>query len=423
MRLDSLGGDPDDAAMHVGAGLRVLLGLSFVTVGCGPSATELVQRGIEAEVQRYDYDAAADAYEPACRMGYGVACLLFENVSRAFRPTKRDYELGQARYQAACKQGDGKACFRFGLLHDGGMAPGLEPTRALTLFQRACDLGYDYACQRAASLYVVLWGFDISVTQSRALCERSCQAGYGRACVVLADLVKGGKGGPRSRPRSRELLRLACERGQSAACIRLAKRTLHRAKKQKIGSPADAAADVEPLIAPLTEVCHMGHLHACQEAERLLTAALPRPQTQRAMTLYESKSVAMRRVKASHRAIRTERAAQREETRAFYQRYWKHRCYDEDAGMACFKLKGPGAQEATARGTALMQKEVLRWSEDWHRQCDAGIPFGCVKLLSAYKTETLEKPAQKHIDALKRRSLRLIKALRARWAAQSDPSE
>ena len=404
--------------------MRVLaLVVLVAAAGCGPSVRTLVKQGIEAELDELDIDAAADHYEAACLKGYGIACLLFENASFAIRPTPDEYARAEARYSAACEMGDGKACFRFGRVHDDERGLGLETTRAIRLYERACELGYDYACQRAAALYVVTWGWDLPVSDIRALCERSCDGGYGRSCVVLADLVKAGRGGPKSRPLSRELLRMACERGQAVACIRLATRTRYRATKRGIGKPEDAAADLEPLVGPAIEVCRLGHVAACLAAERLLTAKLPAPQSARLQALEAARAVAQKRAQRSARAHRQQRAVSQGESPAFYESYWVRRCFDEDAGMACFKVTGDRKAEAQKRGERLMKETVARWAQDWQRQCRDSVPFGCVKLLSAYEQGQLPAPGADEVGALDRRAKRLIQELRTRWKAQSDPSE
>lgn len=256
--------------------------------GVDPAPTEALRQGLALELgdakdpwaARW---AAADRYHKACRRGSGAGCYHFERLMGAQRPGPKALQRQRGLLGPACALGRGEACFRLGLLYDDDGGVGLDVVAALEHYHQACDRGYAYACQRAAELHLVLMDPDyaIAVTETRALAKRSCDAGYGRACVVLADLVKAGKGGPRDLPASRGYLQMACVRGQADACVRLAKRTLWLAKQRK-AKAADAAKDVEPLVAELTPSCERGHPAACETVVGLLMRPLPTPQPERA---------------------------------------------------------------------------------------------------------------------------------------------
>lgn len=404
--------------------------------------------------------AAADLYDRACRAGSGAGCYHFEHLMVARRPGAAALRRQRGPLRAACERGEAAACFRLGLLYDDAGGVGLDVFRALELYHRACDLRYDYACQRAAELRVVVMDpdYELAVTQVRALTKRSCDAGYGRACVVLANLVKAGKGGPRDVPRSRELLRLACARGQADACVRLAKRALWLAKRGQ-GQPADAAKELEPLIAALTPSCERGHAAACERVSWLLTRPFPAPQTSRLRVLraaFEASapgrpgaqeaaaraaleaacrdkvpwacerlaSEAVRRDDAAAGA-RYRRSAQEAlaAARTLERKHLRKRCAQGHA-YACWRaaaaLKDAGeaaaAKKLEARAARLGDQAVKRRASSWRAACDRGEPFGCVKLAGVLRAGRIGPADPEAAARLQARHDELVAKMKARWA-------
>lgn len=370
---------------------------------------------------------ALELYERACELGYTYAC----QRAAGLYVVLFDYDISvgdqRALCERSCEAGFGRACEVLAAFVKGGRGGPRSLPRSRELLRAACARGRAEPCVRLAKR--TIWRASTQ-GEGRAEAARedlrplvdaltpSCAAGHSGACLVVNQLLAAQLPTP-DVARRRSVLESGCAGGAAGACEAL----MRDLRGRKLGKVDSASLDHWRAVAQTTREafdrralettrlrCDDGHARACDLAASRVAGR--DPQTTRYLR---------------ERAITLKR-----ETAAWTLRYLTERC-DVGAPTACWQLAGllkgdelgPADPAAAARyaerAKALAEALILRWAQDWERQCDEGVPFGCVKLANALDSGRLSPKDPARVQRLRQRANALVAKLRAEWALASDP--